>query len=738
MDLSFLDTLGVNSAKADDAVRRTVLSLRASEDNQDIFQQESVQLIQELWAAEAMQQGSVNDTAHVIECIAKALFVDRSLPTVSWSSIAREAEALFAKSGKRLKRRAERRSSGHIRERKKGRNALPDTTAAHTDVVHDGLINTSATLDSNTSQTPSVCEKMAALRIPQGDVEKALQALSNMTPCWKSLMLRMKGAIRMRKGVHTPDDDPAGAFRLIALPPPLDQQVASAAHAIAAWKAAREAGDIDDTAEDATGRRPDHGCTSGSTSSSLPPELLALLRTGVAVFEPAIELPCFHPCPPADPRMAELGALPLPAHEETADNSSISENQHEGIHGCSSLGPFRFIELFAGIGGFRVALEALGGQCVFASDVHPTARAVYQENWPSQLDGGKRDVLAGDIRLVPAEAVPEHEILTAGFPCQPFTGLGKQRGVNEPKGQLFLHICRILRTRRPPLALLENVTGLVNTDDGCAMRAVLEEIRSSGYRVAYRVYDSRCLVPQKRKRVYIVAIRADLEDVCARFRFPWVPDLGRSLGEVLERPVPAEEAERLVLSADQWTRIAASQPFRDNPDNIIARLDLPANTLISSYGEGKSSSRFCRLSQLVSSCECPHNRFSVADSPPRYFSSRECARIQGFPEAFLYSACDGPYSWYRLIGNAVSPPVVCALAGALLCALRHQGQRCNMPGTARAVRLALDSGCEEARSRLLELQVEGPGALGKVMLRTLLDSLEGGHLEQRCEDQHGS
>ncbi|CAK0832982.1 unnamed protein product [Prorocentrum cordatum] len=721
MDLSFLDALGVNSAKADDVIRRTVVSLRASGDNKDNFQQESIQLIQELWAAEAMHHGSVNETVQIIECIVKALFGNQVLPAVSWSSIAQEAEMSFAKKGNRLKRRADRRNNGNTQEQQKKRNTLSDAA-----VAHDSWINASATLDPDTSQVPCACDKMAALRVPQGDVEKALQALGKMKPCWKSLMLRMTGAIRMRKGVHTPDDDPDGVFRLIVLPPPLDQQVAAAMHASAAMKVPREAGESEDmAAEKTTGKRNGHGFISGPASSSLPPELFALLERGVAVFEPSIELPSFHTCPPADPRLAELGALPLPAHEDTAQDSSRFGNHQDGIHCCGSLRPFRFIELFSGIGGFRVALDALGGQCVFASDVHPTARAVYRENWPRKLDGGKNDILSGDIRLVPAEAVPEHDILTAGFPCQPFTGLGKQRGVNEPKGQLFLHICRILRTRRPPLALLENVTGLTNTDDGCAMQAVLDEIRSSGYRVAYRVYDSRYLVPQKRKRVYIVAIRADLEDVCNKFRFPWVPDLGRSLGEALERPLPSGEAERLVLSEDQWSRIAASQPFRDNPNNILARLDLPANTLISSYGECKTSSRFCRLSQLVHRCECHQDRFAAADSPPRYFSSRECARIQGFPETFLYSACDGPYSWYRLIGNAVSPPIVCALAGALLCALRHQGQQCTMPGTACAVRLALGSGTEEARSRLLELDVEGPGSLGQIKLRTLLDSLEG-------------
>ncbi|CAK0906871.1 unnamed protein product [Prorocentrum cordatum] len=435
-----------------------------------------------------------------------------------------------------------------------------------------------------------------------------------------------------------------------------------------------------------------------------------------------------------------------------------------------SPGPFTFVELFAGIGGFRLGLEALGGRCVFASEMHPTARmglglvcsakvivigialaamwqavirsatwhslftmilspllatrAVYCENWPTQCGAAAAmcGKLAGDIRLVPVEDVPEHDVLTAGFPCQPFSALGEQIGLQESRGRLFLQVCRVLRGRRPPLALLENVPGLLGTDGGRALEAVARALKESGYRVAHRVYNSQAVLPQKRKRVYIVAIRADLEAACEVFRFPWLPDLGRTLAEALERPPPAEELGHLVVSEDRWGRLQQSRAFHEAPEDILGCLDAPAAPLVASYGQGGSGS-FSRYTQLV-----PPEGAPAGDlSRPRRLSRRECARLQGFPETFSYAACDGPRAWYRLIGNAVSPPIVCALAASLLCALRHAGaRRCRLPGTRAALQLALQAGPPEAVDRLLVVEVsramDGSDVLSLGALLTQLDS----------------
>jgi len=552
---------------------------------------------------------------------------------------------------------------------------------------------------------------VCALLVPKTEVAVALRALNSLTPRWGAAVARLErerckaSQVRLggasRKGIHIPQpqDDSARALRAIELPPPLDRVVIAGAGAGEA--------EVDDSAGD---------------PQQLPGPLADLLASGAAALDPEFWPPCdlddLHPCPDADPHECCADRAPLPAQD--AEGHAFAADGPP----CCGPGPFTFVELFAGIGGFRLGLEALGGRCVFASEMHPTARAVYCENWPTQCGAAAAmcGKLAGDIRLVPVEDVPEHDVLTAGFPCQPFSALGEQTGLQESRGRLFLQVCRVLRGRRPPLALLENVPGLLGTDGGRALEAVARALKESGYRVAHRVYNSQAVLPQKRKRVYIVAIRADLEAACEVFRFPWLPDLGRTLAEALERPPPAEELGHLVVSEDRWGRLQQSRAFHEAPEDILGCLDAPAAPLVASYGQGGSGS-FSRYTQLV-----PPEGAPAGDlSRPRRLSRRECARLQGFPETFSYAACDGPRAWYRLIGNAVSPPIVCALAASLLCALRHAGaRRCRLPGTRAALQLALQAGPPEAVDRLLVVEVsramDGSDVLSLGALLTQLDS----------------
>merc|ERR1712194_83167 len=239
----------------------------------------------------------------------------------------------------------------------------------------------------------------------------------------------------------------------------------------------------------------------------------------------------------------------------------------------------------------------------------------------------------------------------------------------------------------------------LETDNGKTISVVLDELRASGYRVAYRLYNSGRLLPQKRKRVYIVAIRSDLQEACAAFRFPWLPDLHRCVGEVLEA-APAEE-ESLRMTQERWQKIRSSRAFRETPGDILGPLDALAAPLVSSYGKG-SCGQYARYTQLIAG--------ATLDEIPRRFSRRECARLQGFPEEFTSRACDGPRAWYRLIGNAVSPPVVSAIAGALLCALQHPGRESRLPGTGCALWLATNAAAPEVRETLYQKQVSvSPG-----------------------------
>lgn len=239
---------------------------------------------------------------------------------------------------------------------------------------------------------------------------------------------------------------------------------------------------------------------------------------------------------------------------------------------------FTFCELFAGIGGFGVALEALGGKCVFASEIYAPSISVYQDN----LDTGsmQNQAVSGDIWEVPSGSIPRHDLLVAGFPCQPFSSLGNQPGLGDSKvvsgrkkglgggggvdilntdggvenrgninhnqiqnddmdggggggrGQLFTQIVRVLKDVKPHAFLLENVPGIVTTDGGDALKTIVAALEEVGYCVNYQICSSRGMTVQSRKRLYIVGMRKSASSDAVeggegprRFQFPFVPDL---------------------------------------------------------------------------------------------------------------------------------------------------------------------------------------------------------------------
>lgn len=220
---------------------------------------------------------------------------------------------------------------------------------------------------------------------------------------------------------------------------------------------------------------------------------------------------------------------------------------------------FTFCELFAGIGGFGVALEALGGKCVFASEIYEPSRRLYVENLDtSQMKSTKcsnnsgTSCIAGDIWDVDSKDIPSFDILTGGFPCQPFSTLGEQPGLTDSKhvsgrrkglqtdnddegetitepssgdgrGQLFTQIVRILKDKQPSAFLLENVPGILTTDGGNAIQTILQSLEDVGYNVDHQVISSRGLTAQSRKRLYIVGIAKRIK--CKPFQFPFIPDL---------------------------------------------------------------------------------------------------------------------------------------------------------------------------------------------------------------------
>ena len=264
---------------------------------------------------------------------------------------------------------------------------------------------------------------------------------------------------------------------------------------------------------------------------------------------------------------------------------------------------FTFIDLFAGIGGFHAALEPLGGSCVFASEIDPAARRIYEKNW--------RMKTSGDIIPLtdPKVMVAEHDVLCAGFPCQPFSKSGKQRGMEESRGTLFWNIARIIEECKPSLVLLENVRNIAGPRHRHEWEVIISTLRTLGYAVSSEptVFSPHWLppemsgTPQVRERVFIVGVRVGADNAQGLTHLPplvrkgpvegWNPlnwDLAKDLP--LQDDDQIEELHRYLLSADEERWIDVWNDFLDSvdceklpgfpiwADDLRADPDIPAGT----------------------------------------------------------------------------------------------------------------------------------------------------------------
>ncbi|TYO91466.1 DNA (cytosine-5-)-methyltransferase [Oceanicella actignis] len=332
---------------------------------------------------------------------------------------------------------------------------------------------------------------------------------------------------------------------------------------------------------------------------------------------------------------------------------------------------FRFIDLFAGIGGLRLGFEAVGGRCVFTSEWDRHAQATYQANFRD----GPDHVLAGDIRAVAAEEIPAHDVLLAGFPCQPFSiagvskknALGRAHGFAcDTQGTLFFDVARIIAHHRPAAFLLENVKNLTSHDRGRTFSVIMRTLeRELGYDVSWRVLDAKGFVPQHRERIFIAGVRRDLGrpvDLAA-LEVP-DPSTGPKLRSILHREDGSEPADpaylddagrvlpKYTLSDKLWRYLqdyAEKHRRRGNGFGFgIVGPDDVARTLSARYYKDGSEI-------LVR---------QVEGRNPRRLTPRECARLMGFdqPGRADFSIPVSDTQAYRQFGNAVVVPVVKAVA----------------------------------------------------------------------------
>jgi DNA (cytosine-5)-methyltransferase 1 len=313
---------------------------------------------------------------------------------------------------------------------------------------------------------------------------------------------------------------------------------------------------------------------------------------------------------------------------------------------------FTFIDLFAGIGGFRIALENLGGKCVFASEWDSFAARTYEANFG--------DKPAGDITKIAANDIPDHDILTAGFPCQPFSiagigaynALGKAHGFQHAtQGTLFFDVARIIRAKRPRAFLLENVKNLLSHDKGRTFYTIIQTLKGKlNYHIYPELIDARWFVPQHRERIYIIGFREDLD-----FR---LPPLDKHRQPKLKDILESRVAPKYTLTDRLWKYLqnrAEKQRAKGNGFGFsVADLNGVSRTLTARYYKDGSEILIPQR----------HSK------NPRRLIPRECARLMGFPEDFKIAVSDSRA--YKQFGNSVVIPVVEYVASYMLQSLKKE------------------------------------------------------------------
>lgn len=302
---------------------------------------------------------------------------------------------------------------------------------------------------------------------------------------------------------------------------------------------------------------------------------------------------------------------------------------------------FTFIDLFAGIGGMRLAYENVGGRCVYSNEWNKYSQQTYYANFGEQPEG--------DITKVDAKTIPDHDILVAGFPCQPFSiagvskkiSLGRKTGFEDKtQGTLFFDVCRILKEKRPKAFMLENVKNLKSHDKGRTFKTILESLDELKYKVFFAVLDGQNFVPQHRERIIIVGFDMERYGDDIEFDFDITPVNPKPvMRDILEKKVD----DKYTLSDNLWTYLqnyAAKHRAAGNGFGYgIATLDGVSRTISARYHKDGSEILIAQKGKN-----------------PRRLTPRECARLQGFPESFVIPVSDTQA--YRQFGNSVVVPLI--------------------------------------------------------------------------------
>lgn len=300
-----------------------------------------------------------------------------------------------------------------------------------------------------------------------------------------------------------------------------------------------------------------------------------------------------------------------------------------------NLSGYTFIDLFAGLGGFRLALESLGAECVYSSEWDEPVRKVYSDNFDEIPDG--------DITQVDEKNIPDHDILCAGFPCQAFSISGKQNGFEDSRGTLFFDVARIVKEKQPKVVFMENVKNFASHDGGKTLEVVRATMENLGYTFFYKVLSAVDFgIPQKRERIYMVCFRNDLN--VASFNYPKPFELQKHVDDFL------------LSDENMVSHLYVDRPdtyFNDKKDEHYSNKTIRLG-IVNKGGQGERI--YSTKGIAITLSANGGGVFSktggyLINGRTRKLHPRECARLMGFPDSYIIS--DSPNQVYKQFGNSV-------------------------------------------------------------------------------------
>ncbi len=317
------------------------------------------------------------------------------------------------------------------------------------------------------------------------------------------------------------------------------------------------------------------------------------------------------------------------------------------------ISKFTFIDLFCGIGGFHRGMESHGGQCVFASDIDTECQKSYQLNYNQFVDG--------DITKIDPSSIPDHDILCAGFPCQPFSVSGKQKGFEDTRGTLFFNVLEIIRAKRPKIVFLENVKQLKYHDSGKTLNVIMQCLEEEGYQVSWKVLNAKNFgLAQNRERIVIIASQTSKFDFDSLETQPQT-----TIADILDKDGDFEyldQSDYTILPENLWKKQETGLIFCGYRNKTIRVNGTRPNTEhLSRVHKQPNRIYYIKGTHPTIPSQETSGRFFVYDGERvRKLTIGECYKLMGFPESHQRASKLG--NQYRQIGNSVAVPMIQAVA----------------------------------------------------------------------------